>query len=311
LASLAFQAGGHYYFNANTYSDAVRQGLDWLVSQQDGEGAIYTHEVGQNHHDYMYEHGIAAYALCEACAVAAAAGQTADGRYREAAENAVRFTQSQQHRDGGWRYTGRPDESSDTSVSGWQVLALKSAKEAGIEANPVCLEEAVRFFRSCRWLDTGRSRYHVFAPETTPAASGMGMLVQALLLDQPDSEWVRKGASYLADFADIQWADQEPGNETRFYLWYHCTLAMFQHGGEPWQRWNDVVGERIRSTQDQDSQSCTFGSWDRQSDDFGEQGGRIYTTALGVLTLEVYYRYKSYRANVYSTVAQPAAPTSN
>jgi hypothetical protein len=259
----------------------------------------------------MYEHGIAAYALCEACAVAAAAGQAADARYREAAEKAVRFIESQQHRDGGWRYTGRPDESSDTSVSGWQVLSLKSAKEAGIEANPVCLKEAVRFFRSCRWLDTGRSRYHVFAPETTPAASGMGMLVQALLLDQPDSEWIRKGANYLADFAEIQWADQEPGNETRSYLWYHCTLAMFQHGGEPWQRWNDIVGERIRSTQDQDSQSCTFGSWDWQSDDFGEQGGRIYTTALGVLTLEVYYRYKSYRANVYSTVAQPAVPTSN
>jgi hypothetical protein len=299
LALLAFQAGGHYHFNANTHSDPVRRGLDWLVAHQEPNGALYSRAVGENHRDYMYEHGIAAWALCEACAVAAAAGQSPDRRYREAAEKAVRFIESQQHRDGGWRYSGRPEESSDTSVSGWQVLALKSGQEAGIEPSPACLAGAVRFFQSCRWLDSGKSRYYVFAPEPTPAVSGMGMLVQALVREQPDSEWVRKGAGYLADYAESQWGAPELGTETRCYLWHACTLAMFQHGGEPWKRWNDIVQERVRGSQDQDSQSCTFGSWDWQRDDFGKQGGRIYTTALAIPTLEVYYRYNSQRAKVY------------
>ncbi len=310
LATLAFQAGGQYGSNAKVHSEVVRHGLDWLVTQQGENGALYTRGLGENHHDHMYEHGIAAWALCDACAVATAAGKTAEPRCRAAAEKAVRFIESQQHRDGGWRYSPRPDEASDTSVSGWQVLALKSAKDAGIAVSSTCLEKAVRFFRSCRWLDTGKTRYYVFASEPTPAVSGAGLLVQEFVLEQPDAEWVRQGAEYLADFADSQWSSAELDSQTHLYAWHYCALAMFQHGGEFWKRWNDSVQERVRGAQDQDSQSCTLGSWDWQSDDFGKQGGRITTTALATLTLEVYYRYHSEQARVYGEAAQPVAPTS-
>ena len=307
LAILALQANGEYSFHASPHADAVRRGLDWLIAQQGPEGGTYSREVGDQHHDHMYEHGIAAVALCEACAVAVAAGQSVDPRYRAAAEKAVRFIESQQHRDGGWRYRGEPEDSSDTSVSGWQVLALKNAKEAGIDVRPTCLEHAVHFFRSCRWLDTGKSRYYVFAAEPTPAASGAGMLVQALCLEQPASAWGQSGADYLADVAESEWSSEEPDQQTRLYAWHYGALAMFQHGGTAWRRWNDVIQERIRTAQAQDSQACTFGSWDWQADDFGKQGGRIYTTSLAILTLEVYYRYRSERAGVYGEGASATA----
>jgi hypothetical protein len=77
-----------------------------------------------------------------------------------------------------------------------------------------------------------------------------------------------------------------------YYLWYNCTLAMFQAGGEPWDRWNPIVRDTIINLQRHDG--CARGSWDPSSK-WGRTGGRIYTTALAVLTLEVYYRYASHQ----------------
>ena len=78
-----------------------------------------------------------------------------------------------------------------------------------------------------------------------------------------------------------------------YYLWYNCTLAMFQVGGTPWERWNAVVRDRIIGLQER--QGCARGSWAPNSR-WGNVGGRVYTTALAVLTLEVYYRFASQRA---------------
>ena len=118
------------------------------------------------------------------------------------------------------------------------------------------------------------------------------MLAQQFLLENPEGPLVKDAAEFLADYAERKWSDRKAEDDNRdFYLWYNCTLAMFQAGGQPWQRWNPIVRDTIIGLQKHDG--CARGSWDHDSK-WGSTGGRIYTTALAALTLEVYYRYASH-----------------
>jgi len=288
LALLAFQAGGHFYFNKAEYSQVVQRGLDWLVEQQKPDGSLVG-TAGPDHPHYMYQHGIGAFALAEACAVASDANQSVDGRYLNAATRAAYFIVSQQHHDGGWRYSRIPINPSDTSVSGWQVLALKTAREAHILVDQRCVDNVKAFFKSCEaGGEEGRTLYGrgTFVSEAT---TGVGMLVHQFLLETPDSPLVKMAAPHLADYAEKTWgADRGSRGGTDYYLWYNCTLAMFQAGGSSWERWNSVVRDAVLNLQE--SKGCARGSWS-PADGHDQAGGRIYTTALAVLTLEVYYRY--------------------
>ena len=80
--------------------------------------------------------------------------------------------------------------------------------------------------------------------------------------------------------------DSDP---TNYYYWYYATLALYQHGGEPWARWNAAIRDRIVGLQHASGHRA--GSWDPDESLYGPKGGRIYCTALATMTLEVYYRY--------------------
>src|SRR5205823_4456771 len=90
----------------------------------------------------MYAHGLAAIAMCEAY------GMTSDPVLRGSAQRAIDFIRAAQSDNGGWRY--QPREGGDTSVVGWQVMALKSGQMAGLivddSRNPTLA-------RASRWLD--------------------------------------------------------------------------------------------------------------------------------------------------------------
>lgn len=308
LAILAFQAGGHFHDNQRKYSDHVRRGLDWLVRQQQNDGSLYQAHSGTRHRHFMYEHGIGAFALAEANAVGVATRPGAPTPYREATERALRYIQRIQHNDGGWRYTESKDEGGDISVTGWQVLALKSGKEARLDVSPECVAGVERFLNSCRLERTGRTAYTVRREFISEATTGVGMLIDQMFLGQGDSELVKNGAEFLAKKADgfdkstkleESFLRQfSPRDEDDYYLLYNCTLAMFQHGGQPWKRWNDVVRNRLVARQLKGDR-CDRGSWTPDSR-WGGQGGRVYSTALAILTLEVYYRYQSDKAKVYT-----------
>ena len=364
LALLALQAGGHYYFNQAKYSEAVRKGLDWLVSRQRADGALLGSQPRSKsagyHRHYMYEHGMAAFALADACAAAAAfhrapgvlelpeegkgdradlyeaghrpevvrqispvpfsrqshgAGHeeialarethqsprpssanhqyiAEDNKYRRAAEKAVAFIEKQQHDDGGWRYTPDPKAASDTSVTGWPMLALKSAQQAGISVSRLCVEKMRKYFEEHQLGSNGRTGYQRRGI-TTDATTGVGMLARQFMLQQPDVPLVAEAAKYLASQAEARWGGRQAGRaDTDYYLWYNCSLAMFQVGGELWDRWNNPVRDAIIALQRHEG--CQCGSWD-PSDRWGRLGGRIYSTALAILTLEVYYRYAPQR----------------
>lgn len=302
LAILAFQAGGNYDFNGKSYSDHVRRGLDWLVAHQGPNGEI----VGSNNHvdggpagfihydqHYMYEHSIATFALAEACAVARAAQRHPDEKYLAAATKAVRFIEDQQHNDGGWRYTPEKTSPSDASISGWAMLALKTAKEADLKVEEDTVSRMTAFFEQLADPLTGRTHYQGTA-YLTHATTGVGMMVDEFIKHEPQSELVRLGASYLADEAEAGWGKEKQQRMSDFYAWYNCTLAMFLAGGDTWDRWNNVIRDHLVSLQIH-GEGCERGSWE-PNDRWGDAGGRIYSTALSVLSLEVYYRFTREKA---------------
>jgi len=365
LALLAFQAAGHYDFNGQKYSGQVAQGLDYLVSEQAPDGSI----VGSQNptpeqmkagalfeRNFMYEHAMATFALCEACAVAVAEGRKSDPRYQAAAERAVSFIEKIQHDDGGWRYMVDASEASDCSVSGWVMLALKTAREANISVSPKTISRMMDFFAAHYMDDRKDDRKEVANPPiivdydgqpvrsyhgtnyvdythvggpiqvTSDAMTGVGMMAVEFFEHKLDAPIVQWGAGYLADKAgaltlmgrstpakksatyfidksgpkDVVTSVDATGKVVTpmdvvapiggYYIWYNCTMAMFQAGGEPWKRWNGVIRDRVVSLQ-VPGEGCDRGSWP-PDDEFGDAGGRIYSTALAVLTLEVYYRFQ-------------------
>ncbi len=285
LALLAFQAGGHFAFNDRTYSPNVKRGLDWLVANQSEDGGLY----GKHRHtQYMYQHGIATFALAEACAISRAWKKEPDKSYAAALRRAIAFIEAEQHYDGGWRYNSKKDEASDTSVSGWQVLALKTAREAGVDVVPRCIDNVESFFRACETVKLGRTGYTAGSQPSTEATTGVGMLVHQFLLHTPESSLVCDASDHLAEYAEQQW--RKSMRTPDYYLLYNCTLAMHQHAGPNWDRWNPIVREQLIALQNGEKAGCSRGSWEPNSR-WGNEGGRIYTTALAVLTLEVYYRF--------------------
>lgn len=299
LAVLAFQANGHLYDNEKKYSDTVRRGLDWIVRNQRANGLLITptikkHKGFSYHEKFMYEHGIASFALAEACAVAKSLGRALDPKYENAMRKAIQYTIRNQHLDGGWRYQEDKTELSDTSVTGWQVLALKSAKESGIHLDDKLLTGINLLFQ--KHTSHARGLGHVTEYQEringTEALWGIGMLARQFLLNEANSDYVIVTAKALADSATVRWGRKTAEDVTDapdYYLWYKCSLAMHQVGGRQWNRWNNVVRDTIIALQRK--ADCRAGSWDSLDDEWGDFGGRIYTTALAALTLEVYYRY--------------------
>lgn len=272
LAILAFQAGGNYYFNDQEYSENVTRGLDWLVKQQQQDGRLFgTHT--------WYEHGIATFALAEACGVSRANHTQPNPRYLDAAQRAIKFMENHQYQRGGWQYSLDSQGIGDTSVTGWQVLALKSAMEAEIDVSQDTMNRVRAFFETVGDPETGRTGYQHRRSSETDLTTAVGLVVQEFILNQPKSQLAVKAVEVLKDRAK-----GGIGQHGDFYSLYNGTLAMFLAGGDAWDQWNHEVRDAVVSRQEKSG--CARGSWNHRYN-------RTLDTAWAVLTLEVYYRYST------------------
>ena len=167
------------------------------------------------------------------------------------------------------------------SMFGWQLMALKSAEIAGLSIPEKTKDLMFHFVNSrssgrFKGLASYRPEEQVSATMTAEALFSKQML--GIERDHPAS---REAVQYLSL--------QKPKlSETNLYYWYYGTLAMYQYGGEPWQKWNGSLRNLLVATQRQDGHAK--GSWDPRGP-WGSHGGRIYSTALSTLCLEVYYRF--------------------
>lgn len=268
LSLLCFLGAGHTRIKAGPYHDNVDRGLRWLTSRQKADGDLRGEET-------MYSHGIATIAISEAYAM------TGDRQLFAPVQQAARFIQRARNtKVGGWRYD--PGQSGDTSVLGWQVMALKSASNAGVDM-PGETFDAAR-----AWLDrvSERSRPGLYAYQPgqrpTPSMTAEGMFAQLLLGLRPDHRRMRDSVEFILQHLP-NWE-----SDPRTYFWYYASLALFQHQGKEWETWNNALTEELTKHQRKDGRGA--GSWD-PVDEWSKIGGRIYQTALCTLMLEVYYRY--------------------
>ncbi len=277
LALLPLLGAGYIHTVKSRHQEAVRRGLDWLVEHQLADGNLF---IGPPGMAFMYSHAIATMALCEAY------GLSQDPRLKQPATRAIRFiVNAQDPTSGGWRYS--PGQSGDTSVFGWHIFALRSGRGAGISIPRNVLKGCSRYLDMAA-VDPHRTTYAYLPGRLTASAP---MTAEALVSRQLMG-WARKypplvkGASQVAQ-------DLETSADRNIYYWYYATQLLHNMKNKDWERWNLKVREGLISMQVKDG-SCANGSWDPDfpaADRWGQRGGRLFTTSLSILTLEVYYRY--------------------
>jgi len=267
---LPFLASGHTH-KAGDYQVTVSQAVRWLTEHQKPTGDLF---VGPPSSAHMYSHGIAAIALCEAY------GLSQDAALREPAQRALSFiVASQNPATGGWRYL--PGEAGDTSVVGWQVMALKSGEMAGLAVPAAALELANKWLASAAGTGGSLGTFGYQGPGGSPAMTAEGMLCRQFLGARRNEGQMRAGANYLLQNLP------QPGRETSYY-WYYATQVMYHMQGDYWTRWNEHLRDVLVASQIKDGHQA--GTWDPQ-DQWEQSAGRLYATSLRLLMLEVYYRH--------------------
>jgi len=274
FALMAFLGGGHTA-RKGAYRRNVLRGLEALMKQQKGDGML-------DHN--MYNHCIATIALCEAY------GRARDERVGRTARKAVLFLERAQNRDGGWRYSPN-SVTSDMSVSGWGVQALKTAKLAQIDVDNSVYARSLVYVDALTDKGGGKGTTggvaYTFSPDQQYGAGSVALTPAGMIVRQFTGKGVK--SEVLSNAAGLVRRNPPSWQRKNFYTWYYATYAMHNMGGEHRIWWNSRIRDVLLQNQSRDGDSA--GSWDPVGDSYGDSGGRIYTTALGALCLEVYYRY--------------------
>ncbi len=286
LALLAFMGAGSTH-KTGLHRSHVGAGVKWLRRQQDEDGAFGKDTGTQS---WVYNHAIATTALCEAYAM------TRDYRLKKPCRKAVEFILRARNPGEGWKYKSRGGKS-DTSVTGWMVMALNAAKHADIEVPQSALDGALAWFN--RMTDgkgkvgymsagddgsyiKGSSERYANLPTMTAEATICRILCGVRRMDPK----ILKGVDIMMNNLP-QW--NEPNcDKIDMYYWFWATYAMYQYGGQRWHKWQHALKKAL--TDSQCLGGCVHGSWDPVGK-WGMVGGRVYATAINALTLEIYYRY--------------------
>jgi hypothetical protein len=273
MALLPFFAAGQTHESKGPYQRNIGAGINWLIKNQGRNGDLSVGGASQ-----MYTHGLCAIAMCEAY------GMTQDSRIGISAQMALDFIMSGQNNQGSWRYSHGSDDS-DTSVFGWQVMALKSGQMAGLKVQPASIEGCKKYLKLC---SSGKYKSEFgYTPGGGPTytMTSVGLLTSQYLGAGRSDPAIVGGVEYLSK--------HKPTLQTRnSYYWYYATQVMHNVPGTEWDEWNRAMRRILIQTQDKTG--CAAGSWDPDKpteDPWGRQGGRLMVTSLSCLTLEVYYRY--------------------
>lgn len=291
LALLAFLGAG-YTHREDAHRAVVGRGIDWLLRNQQPNGQLFTPQTDTNRFTRFYGHAIATIALCEAY------GMTRDPKLLEPARKAVEFiVQSQHPQHGGWRYDAGSD--SDTSVSGWKLMALTSAQMAGLEVPAATLQKVSQWLDAAQAEGGARYVYNPHAAVTPQERAGRepnlpmtaeGLLMRMFLGWDHNTPALAQGAAHLMAHPPALGTAAEPLRDV--YYWYYATQVMFHLQGDGWTAWRQQLFPMLEDSQVQNGPLA--GSWDPDRpvpDRWAEAAGRHYVTVLNLLMLEAPYRH--------------------
>jgi len=296
MALLALQGAGNTPKHGR-HRNAVGRGVKALVKGQLPSGDFDLGLMPEHHS--LYAHAQATIVLCELY------GMTKDEAFAIPARRAVDYAIAAQGPNGGWRYG--PGDPGDMSVTGWFMMALKSAEMAGIEVPAKTLAALEAFVDDV--AKDGGTRYGYrrelsgFAVgHATAALSAEGLLCRQYLGWRHDDPRLVRGLELLVEENPIDFDTVEqlairldaPGRtadrrDKNAYAWYYITQVAHHQGGDAWNRWNARLTAALPEAQCGEGRE--FGSWDPAHDLWGSIGGRMYMTCFCTLMLEVYYRH--------------------
>lgn len=292
LALLAFLGSGNTV-NTGKYKAVVRKGLKYLMDIQNAENGCFGEP--NSHQAFLYDHSIATLAMTEGY------GLSKWPMLKEPAQKGINFIHASRNPYKAWRYAYPPDGQNDMSVTGWMIMALKSADEFGLNVDHAAFDGTKLFMDEMTDENTWRTGYLSKGgysareqgandrwPESkTEAMTAVAMMCRIFMNQDPDKEPALRGGADLLRKRLPLWDEKE--GTIDYYYWYYGSYAMFQMGGKDWDVWQGKMIDAVVKTQR--AEGDEKGSWDPQFDPWGVRGGRVYATAIMTLCLEVYYRY--------------------
>ncbi|WP_145373370.1 prenyltransferase/squalene oxidase repeat-containing protein [Maioricimonas rarisocia] len=273
LAVMSFLAAG-YMPGEPPYGEQIERGIRWVLKHQEANGML----VHRRSHGPMYSHGISALMLAEVIGMVDRSDAVA---VRSGLERSIRLILESQavakdvRHAGGWRYQV-DSRDSDLSVTGWQLLALRAAKDVGCDVPAEAIDKAVEYVKRCSVRDDRGFGYQPGSGQT-PTLTGTGITCLEVCGVHNSPEAVG-GAEWLLDHPLTL--------RTNYFYYgaYYSGVGMFKIGGKYARASRDNLVDLLLPTQEPD------GSWQaRQGSERG--AGRIYATSMAVLALAVEYRY--------------------
>ena len=283
LAVMAFLSAGHVP-GEGPYRETVEKGVRYVTSHQARNGLFAAQTGGQTE---MYYHGICTLMLAEVAGMTDA--RTADD-LRDKLKAAVAVVLEAQRKTGphagGWRYTvsAYPANDADLSVTGWQLMALRAAKNVGCDVPADRIQAAVEYVKKCHDARTGGYMYTVTFGNVTVPCTGTGILAMELCGKEyhGTAEAVR-AASYLLK------TPLAASQQHFFYGAYYTAQGMFQLGTSLgtnyWRAYRDELHRALLRT----NPPQATGAWTGRGVDDGRLGP-AYCTSMAILALTVEYR---------------------
>jgi hypothetical protein len=273
LCVMSFLSAGHVP-GEGKYGPALEKAISYVLDRQQTNGLLADEGTLE-----MYHHGIATLMLGEVCGMT---NKELSKDVRRALEKAILVILKAQRTEGimagGWRYRVAHVMGSDISVSGWQIMALRSAKNLGCDVSAKPIDNAIAFLKRCQ-DSTGGFRYMPDHVVTVPCTGTAVLALELCGKDEHHSRAVLRGAGYLIRTENLpSW-----GQQHLFYGIYYGAQATFQVGGNYWSTYRDRLHRLLLENQ------ATSGAWLSEGND-GFYGPN-YSTAMSILALTVEYRY--------------------
>jgi hypothetical protein len=302
LAVMAFMAHGHVPGDGK-YAQHLERATDYVLASQKENGLLSrvgpdgpeisrvgVHEIGEA---AAYNHAISSLMLAELYGMS----QTdRSERIRAAVEKSLaasltmqRWPKTPAEDRGGWRYVTSPvyGTDSDLSVTGWELMFLRSARNAGFDVPKQSIDDAVAYIRRCYHKEFGTFIYMQGKGQQdlrSRAMAGAGVLALAHAGFHGAAE-ATKSSDWLLQYNFDNYNESEPFTQKTWPIdRYHYSLfnscqAMYQMGGKYWQKFFPRTVRTLLTNQQRD------GSWPAESHFFDARFGNSYTTALVVLSL--------------------------
>jgi len=283
MAILPFLAAGETHKSGKKYQQVVSRGIEFLKSRLGAEGHFYNppkRAAG------MYSNAIGAMALIECY------GMTKDPTLKPFAQSAVNFIQKAQAPDGSWGYSSQSP--GDTSIVGWQIQALHSAKiSKDLVVSDAVIKKANKFLDL---VSTGSNKDKYGYRDSAGARPGTSLTAVGLLCRYYEDGWGPNNPGMIDGVKGLMNRPPRPGSMDMYY-YYYATQVVHFFEGKSWKVWNEgeAAGTGMRDlllkAQDVGANQANYGSWPADTGTVGRSCGRVGTTALSLLTLEVYYRH--------------------